>query len=86
MITTSKEMREQLKFILCGYSTYNSKMAKGFKELGFIIIRNKKHVILQYYINDKSFVFTLSKTPSDKRAGNNLACTIYRTLKNEIGA
>jgi hypothetical protein len=78
------EMKKELKSILCGYRVFNSSIEKRFRELGFISVRDKNHIILQYKINGKIYKFTMSKTASDFRAGYKQAGVIYRTLKNEF--
>ena len=78
------KMKNELKSILCGYRVFNSSIEKRFKGIGFICIRDKNHIILQYEINGNIYKFTLSKTASDFRAGYNQAGVIYRTIKNEF--
>lgn len=81
---SKKEMKSNLKNILCGYRVFNASTAKKFKDLGFIVLRDKKHIILIYEINGKSFEFSMSKTASDFRAGYKQAGVIFRAIEKEL--
>jgi hypothetical protein len=79
-IEDSNTFRKDLKKILTGYSTWNSKIIQNLEGLGFLVEMNRKHAILKININDKKYMFVISKTPSDKRAGMNNVSIICRTL------
>ena len=80
------QFHNELKTILKGYKVMNSSLEKKIKKLGFDIERNKNHIILSYFINNKTFEFPLSKTASDYRAGYEQASIIWRTLKVEFAS
>ena len=81
-IEDSNTFRKDLKKILTGYSTWNSKIIQNLEELGFLVELNRKHAILKINMNNKKYMFVISKTPSDKRAGMNNVSIICRTLFN----
>jgi len=76
----SKEFKDSLKKILAGYTSWTPKIYNELRDLGFEIDDKRKHAILKINVDGKTFVFSISKTPSDKRAGMNNASIIYRTI------
>ena len=81
-ITQQKEFKKELKQIFSGYSSWTPKIERRMTSLGFIVKNNKgKHVVVQWSDNtNKNYLFTISKTPSDKRAGLNNVGIICRAL------
>lgn len=63
------ELRQKLKPIFRGYTHMNHSTEKKLKELGFIIIRCKRHYILSYTLCGKDLRIEVSRTPSDFRMG-----------------
>lgn len=73
-------LRESLKTILRNYSVMNPKVKAQLIQLGFEVSRNRKHSILIFHVNGKTLTFPLSNTPSDKRAGLNMASIICNRI------
>lgn len=81
-IEDSSLFKKELKKILTGYSTWNSKIIQNLEDLGFTVEMNRKHAVLKFSLDEKKYMFVISKTPSDKRAGMNNVSIICRTLFN----
>lgn len=86
--TGIESLRCILKTILRGYSSVTPEILSSFENLGFEVSRKHNHYILITHSSnfsnkypDRILVFSLSKTPSDKRAGLNLACTICNAIQ-----
>lgn len=73
------ERRNEIKKILKGYKVLSGKMKQDLMNLGFTITDDGKHYKLYYY-DDKRYQFTLAKTPSDNRSGNNIIAVICRAI------
>ena len=69
------EIKNELK----GYVTLTKPIQRVLENVGFIITSDGKHHKLTYY-GDERYVTTMSKTCSDKRAGNNLASQIKKMI------
>lgn len=69
------EIKNELK----GYVTLTKPIQRVLENVGFIITSDGKHHKLTYY-GDERYVTTMSKTGSDKRAGNNLASQIKKMI------
>ena len=77
--------KEQLKNVLSGGIDlfHNHKQLKGLRELGFTIECHRKHFMLIYQGKNRTFKFSVSKTPSDVRSTNNLISTICNSISKE---
>ena len=80
------KLKEKLKVYLKGYKRMNGKLISNLEELGFELIRDKKHCIFHYKVNGKIFIFEFAKTPSDQRAGIKKTFDIISTLRPEVRA
>ncbi len=76
-----KELKESLKPIFRGYRRMDASMEKKLKNLGFEIIRSKKHYILNYSICKKELCIEVSKPPSDFRSGLKIVRDISNVIK-----
>jgi len=72
-------LREQLKKLLRGFTTIDSKMRRELEEIGFSISEEGKHFKLIYRGDDR-YTYTLPKSGSDWRGGLNAASDISRLL------
>ncbi len=79
VIDAGKARREQLKEILRGYTSMDSKIKKSLNELGFEVSEEGKHFKLTFQSDDR-YTFTLPKSGSDYRGGLNAASDISRLL------
>ncbi len=73
------ERADELKALLRGYKNVSGTMKRTLQELGFTIGEDGKHYKLMYY-GDGRYTFSLAKTPSDGRAGLNIATTIIKKV------
>ncbi|MCQ2595444.1 MAG: hypothetical protein MJ196_09285 [Treponemataceae bacterium] len=76
-----KELKESLKPIFRGYRRMDASMEKKLKNLGFEIIRSKKHYILNYSICKKELCIEVSKTPGDFRSGRKIVRDISKVIR-----
>lgn len=74
------QFKKDLQDLFRGYKNVTSKMETKLGEMGFIFVRGHHHYVLEYKLNGKKYVFIMAKTPSDERAGLNLASKICQTL------
>ena len=79
-------LKDELKKVLQGGINlcHNQKQIRGLKELGFELECHRKHFMLVYQGKNRTFKFTVSKTPSDVRGTNNLISDICRKLVEEV--
>lgn len=75
----------KLKDIFAGYRRINGAMSRKLRELGFSLLRQRKHYIFIYILNGKTLQFEVDKTPGDKRSGIKTACDIGRIIRREAG-
>lgn len=82
-----ESLRSVLKSALRRYTSVTPRILETFDLLGFEVSRKQNHYILithtSFYSDkhpDRILVFSLSNTPSDKRAGLNAASTICNTI------
>lgn len=75
----SEKIQSEIKSILKDYRGMDAKIRRRLKALGFSIDGGGKHYEIMYN-QDKRYCFTLAKTPSDHRSGDNIAGTINRKL------
>lgn len=76
---------QKLKDIFAGYRRINGAMSTKLRELGFSLLRQRKHYIFIYVLNGKTLQFEVDKTPGDKRSGIKTACDIGRIIRREAG-
>ena len=76
---------QKLKDIFAGYRRINGAMSRKLRELGFLLLRQRKHYIFIYILNGKTLQFEVDKTPGDKRSGIKTACDIGRIIRREAG-
>lgn len=81
-------LRDGLKVILTGYKTVTPAILAELGHMGFQVSRKSNHYVLITHTGffsdrypDRTLVFVLSKTSSDRRAGLNLVSIICRTIK-----
>ena len=73
----NQQMKMQLKKVFRNYRYMTPKLEDQLRQLGFSLVREKKHIILSYIRPDgRNVHIPISKTSSDKRAGLNLASKI----------
>lgn len=77
--TILKDKREEIKSILRDYTSLDSKTRQFLESAGFSISEDGKHYKLTYMQDDR-YVFSLSKTGSDHRAGLNMASDISKRI------
>lgn len=70
----SREEQIQLKQILRNYNRMGKKTRKKLNAIGISVVDSKNHYHLIY--NSKHYI--IAKTPSDRRAGMNVAAIICR--------
>lgn len=75
-IKNAAKFLEELKSILRGYSKITSGIRRRMKKLGFVLVEGKKHCKV-YFGSDVSHPFVMAKTPSDHRAGLNVAMGLF---------
>ena len=76
---------QKLKDIFVGYRRINGAMIGKLRELGFSMVRQRKHYIFVYDLNGKTLQFEVDKTPGDQRSGIKTACDIGRIIRREAG-
>lgn len=76
-----KIFKEKLKPIFRGYKRVNATMKQRLKEMGFLIVRQKNHYILQFSLNEKVIFIEIDKTPSDCRSGIKTIRDINRVFR-----
>jgi hypothetical protein len=69
----------ELKTKLRGYQTMSGQLRRYLEGLGFVITEEGKHYRLTYF-GDARYHTTISKTCSDRRAGDNSALQIIRDM------
>lgn len=73
------ELRGYIKNILKSYDGLDQPTRSEFRKIGFSIEEDGKHYKITYNSDDR-YKFTLSKTPSDHRGGQNLASDIIKKI------
>lgn len=76
-----KIFKEKLKPIFRGYKRVNATMKQRLKEMGFSIVRQKNHYILQFSLNGKMIFLEIDKTPGDCRSGIKTIRDINRVFR-----
>lgn len=76
---------QKLKNVFAGYRRIDGAMSKKLRELGFSMVRQRKHYIFVYILNGKILQFEVDKTPGDTRSGIKTACDIGRIIRREAG-
>lgn len=75
----SDVLAEQVKDCLRNYSSMGKKERKILEDIGFEITEEGKHY-KAVFMDDARYVFVIARTPSDHRAGLNLASDIKKKL------
>ena len=75
----NEKRKQRTKVLLKGFKVLNDVIKRGLIEMGFQIREEGKHYKIQYK-DDSRYIVTLSKTPSDTRAGNNCAAVINKVM------
>lgn len=76
-----REFKSELRDAFKNYTSWNSRLENKLHNIGFDIeSKNHKHAIIRINYDGKSYVFSISKTPSDYRAGMNNVSIIYRSI------
>lgn len=78
------KLKQDLKVELKGYKKMTCKKIRRLEELGFTLVRIKKHCIFSYNINDKTLIFEFPKTPGDFRAGIKKTFDVISVLRQEV--
>jgi hypothetical protein len=78
-VRAGEKLVEQLKGVLRDYRTMDAKCRSQLQGLGFTLSEDGKHYKATFN-GDARYMFTISKTSGDHRAGLNLASDIRRTL------
>ena len=73
-----KAFRSRLKLIFIDYRNFNPQIEAALKELGIIVIRRKRHVVLLVPGYYGFRTVPISSTGSDKRGGLNIVTKIVR--------
>ncbi len=76
MISKNSIFLSELKDILKGYNKVTPVIRRRLKKLGFSIVDGRKHYKV-YYGADESHPYVMAKTPSDCRAGLNVAMGLF---------
>lgn len=74
-----RKKKEEIQKILKNYTIMDAKTRKALQNFGFKIEEDGKHYRLTYYGDDR-YNTTVAKTPSDARAGKNIAHYIEQTM------
>ena len=74
-----KDIFEKIKKIFSCGEAINEKELKELKKIGFIVVSEKNHYKITFKGNEK-YLYSISKTPSDVRAGKNLISNIVKSL------
>jgi hypothetical protein len=75
----SEKIAARIKELLSKGEKFGSSERRVLEDLGFVITDSGKHVKAVYHGDDR-YVFSISKTPSDSRAGKNLVSTITNKI------
>ena len=73
-------LRSEVKKAFCGYRMMTPVLRSKLKGWGFVILRNKRHIVLCYGTENDSSRVVISCTASDWRTGLNVASKIIRLL------
>lgn len=71
--------KAEIQRILKNYTIMDAKTRKALQEFGFRIEEDGKHYRLTFFGDDR-YNTTVAKTPSDDRAGKNIAHYIEQTM------
>lgn len=75
----AEQIASQIKDIFAKGGKFGTTERRALEELGFVVTDSGKHVKAVYHGDDR-YVFSISKTPSDSRAGKNLVSTINNKI------
>ncbi|HWB19209.1 MAG TPA: hypothetical protein VG711_02830 [Phycisphaerales bacterium] len=79
VVSDADAFREQLKNMLRGYRSMDSKLKSDFERMGFLLTSDGRHWKLCYQGDDR-YTFALPKSSSDSRAGLNAASSIAKRV------
>ena len=74
-----RKKKAEIQRILKNYTIMDAKTRKALQDFGFRIEEDGKHYRLTYFGDDR-YNTTVAKTPSDARAGKNIAHYIEQTM------
>ncbi|ADQ61152.1 hypothetical protein LOB55_09370 [Lactobacillus delbrueckii subsp. lactis] len=74
-----RKKKAEIQIILKNYTIMDAKTRKALQEFGFRIEEDGKHYRLTFFGDDR-YNTTVAKTPSDARAGKNIAHHIEQTM------
>ncbi len=75
----SEKHKQRVKAVFKGYKNMSGAMKQELLDLGMTISEDGKHYKLKYK-DDPRYMVTIAKTPSDSRAGNNVAALINKIM------
>ena len=74
-----RKKKAEIQRILKNYTIMDAKTRKALQDFGFRIEEDGKHYRLTFFGDDR-YNTTVAKTPSDARAGKNIAHYIEQTM------
>lgn len=75
---TTDEKLGRIRDLLANNDRLTSTMRSELKDLGFTITENGKHIKLVFH--DPKYTFSMSRTPSDHRAAQNMASDVLKVV------
>lgn len=77
--TQRDEIKSQIQNLFRSYTSMNPKLKGALETMGFEIVAKSNHYKIVFR-DDPRYTFTFAKTPSDRRAGRNIARDICNKL------
>ncbi|MGJ3250497.1 MAG: hypothetical protein ACFE0J_05110 [Elainellaceae cyanobacterium] len=77
--TQRDEFKSQIQNLFRSYTSMNPKIKSALETMGFEIVAQSNHYKIVFR-DDPRYTFTFAKTPSDRRAGRNIARDICNKL------
>jgi hypothetical protein len=75
----AEQLAAEIKGVFSKYTKFSNTERRRLEDLGFTISDTGKHAKAVYHDDDR-YVFAISKTPGDSRAGKNMASTIINKV------
>jgi hypothetical protein len=75
----AEQLATEIKAIFSKYTKFAAAERRRLEDLGFTVTDSGKHAKAVYHDDDR-YVFSISKTPSDSRAGKNMASTMINKV------
>ena len=75
------QMKKQLKLLFRGYRNLTPSLKSELEDLGFLLKRQNKHIVLTYMVGDRQLCFSIPKTSSDWRMGLNFASEVFNAIR-----